>query len=100
MERSGTRHEDRIAAVVDRLAHQTGGRLPVELIEDRVRAEFAQWDEAHVDAYVPIFVERRVADGLGLRRQAIDHPARGSLARAEQRDTGTGAVIDAPLATS
>lgn len=69
VERPG-RYEDRIGAVVQRVAIQSGGTLPVEVIEDRVRAEFARWDEVSLDAYVPIFVERRVADALGVRRSA------------------------------
>jgi hypothetical protein len=81
------RYEDRIGAVVQRVVLQTGGSVPVEIVEDRVRDEFARWDEVSLDAYVPIFVERRVAAALGGRSRAGRHPAARPWALAERTMT-------------
>ena len=89
MQGPGARHEGRVATVVERVASQSEGKVSVDVIEDRVRAEFAHWDGVPVDAYVPIFVERRVADALGLRRSPGGLAT--SLARAERLMTpGSG----------
>jgi len=71
--------EHRIAGVVERLARQSEGAVPVKVIEGQVRAEFAQWEGVLVQDFVPIFVERRVTDNLGLRRSV------GSLGAARAR---------------
>ena len=68
--------EQRIRGVVQRLAEQTDGEVPSTVIEGHVRKGFETWSGAMVRDFVPIFVERRVSDELGLRRSAREHARR------------------------
>ena len=54
--------DDQIAMVVRQLTPAIN--LPAAAIELEVRRAFAQWREATVRDYVPIFVERRVRERL------------------------------------
>jgi hypothetical protein len=56
--------DDQVAAVLKRLGRVVD--LPVARLEAEVRACFADWDDARVRDFVPIFVERTVRERLAL----------------------------------
>ena len=56
--------DDEVATVVKRLG--TAVELPDDRLELEVRATFADWDDAKVREFVPIFVERSLRGKLGL----------------------------------
>ena len=56
--------EDQVATVVKRLGASV--ELPDDRLELEVRATFADWDDARVREFVPIFVERSLRGKLGL----------------------------------
>jgi len=57
--------EHQIAGVVRRVAPVFGPSIPVDEIEAEVRRCFAEWDDAPVRDFVPIFAERRVREKTG-----------------------------------
>jgi hypothetical protein len=60
----GTTLDDQIATVVKRLGPTVA--LDPDRLEAEVRACFADWDDARVREFVPIFVERTLRGKLGL----------------------------------
>ena len=56
--------EDQVATVVKRLGAAV--ELPDDRLEFEVRASFADWDDARLREFVPIFVERSLLGKLGL----------------------------------
>jgi hypothetical protein len=61
--------EDQVATVMKRLG--TAVELTDDRLEDEVRASFADWEDARVREFVPIFVERSVRGKLGLTSEPL-----------------------------
>jgi hypothetical protein len=59
--------DDQVAAVVKRVGRIVD--VPAARLEHEVRSCFADWDDARVRDFVPIFVERTVRQRLGVTSQ-------------------------------